>query len=268
VATIEVGGRAAVYDTRGTGVPLVFIHQVATDRRIWRHQLAALADQYHTLAVDILGHGELAWPLEDMSIGRAAVHMQRFLEQVLPRQAFLVGVSMGAAVAMQCALMAPALVRGLILISPWVRISEDTKSLIDRLFRLAEAGDMAGHADLFLRCVFPPTQLERQSPEVERVRAIVMEQDNRVVAYAWAACLASGVDGDLSQIHIPSLVITGINDLLTPPYLARELAAQLVDVELEIWNASGHFPFLEDAARFNQRLETYVRRQSERALSE
>ena len=53
-----------------------------------------------------------------------------------------------------------------------------------------------------------------------------------------------------------------MSDLFTPPYLAREVAAALFEVELEIWSASGHFPFLEDAARFNRKLEMYVRRQS------
>jgi pimeloyl-ACP methyl ester carboxylesterase len=195
-----------------------------------------------------------------MSIARAAVHVKRLLEQVVPEQAFLVGVSMGAAVAMQCALMAPSLIRGLILVSPWLRISEHTKSLIDRLFRLAESGDMAAHTDLFLRYVVPPAYMENHDPEVERLRTIVMDQDSKTVAYAWAACLASDVDTDLGEIRVPSLVIAGMNDLFTPPYLAREIAAALFEVELEIWGASGHFPFLEDAERFNRRLEMYVRR--------
>jgi len=258
----------AVYDARGKGVPLVFIHQVATDRRIWQHQLGAFAGQYLTVAVDILGHGEQGWPLDEMSIGQAAVHLQRLLEQVVPRQAFLVGVSMGAVVAMQCALIAPSLVRGLILVSPWIRISEHTKSLIARLFRLAESGNMAAHTDLFLRYVFPPAYLERQAPEVARLRSIVMDQDSKSVAYPWAACLASGVEGDLGEIRVPSLVIAGMSDLFTPPYLAREVATALFEVELEIWNASGHFPFLEDAVRFNRKLEMYVRREPARATSE
>jgi 3-oxoadipate enol-lactonase len=269
VATIQSDGCAIGYDSRGQGIPLVFIHQVATDRRIWHYQLPSLAGQYLTVTVDILGHGAPGWAMAEMSIERAAVHMQRLLEQVVPgRQAFLIGVSMGAAVAMQCALNAPSLIRGLILVSPWIRISEHTKSLIDRLFRLAESEDMTAHTDLFLRYVFPPAYRERHVPEVERLRAIVMEQDSKAVAYAWAACLASNVDGDLNEIRVPSLVITGLNDLFTPPYLAREVAAQLFDVELEIWNGSGHFPFLEDALRFNRRLQMYIRRHRVQATSE
>jgi pimeloyl-ACP methyl ester carboxylesterase len=175
---------------------------------------------------------------------------------------------MGAAVAMRCALMAPGLIRGLILVSPWLRISENTKSLIDRLFRLAESGDMAAHTDLFLRYVFPPPYLERHAPEVERLRAIVMTQDSRTVAYAWAACLASDVDVAFGDIRIPSLVIAGMNDLFTPPYLARAVADALVEVELEVWGSGGHFPFLEDATRFNRRLEAYVRQHTARSTPE
>jgi 3-oxoadipate enol-lactonase len=203
-----------------------------------------------------------------MSIARAAVHVKRLLEQVLSEQAFLVGVSMGAAVAMRCALMAPSLIRGLILVSPWLRISEHTKSLIDRLFRLAESGDMAAHTDLFLRYVLPQAHMERHDPEAELLRAIVMDQDSKTVAYSWSACLASDFDAGVGDIRVPSLVIAGMHDLFTPPYLARELAAALVEVELEIWGTSGHFPFLEDAVRFNRRLEMYVRRLSARAASE
>jgi pimeloyl-ACP methyl ester carboxylesterase len=268
VATIRLDGRVIAYDTRGQGIPLVFIHQVATDRRLWQHQYASLSSQYLTVTVDILGHGAQGWPLDEISIGRAAVHVHRLLEQVVPGEAFLVGVSMGAAVAMRCALNAPSLIRGLILVSPWMRISEHSKSLIGRLFRLAESGNMTAHTDLFLRYIFPPTYVERHVREVEQLRAIVMEQDSKTVAYAWAACLACGVDGDLGEIRAPSLVIAGMHDLLTPPYLAREVAAGLVNAELEIWNASGHFPFLEDAPRFNRRLEMYIRRHSASAISE
>jgi pimeloyl-ACP methyl ester carboxylesterase len=247
---------------------LVFIHQVATDRRIWQYQLAPLASQYRTIGIDILGHGEQGWSLEEMSITRAAAHVKQLLEQAIPGPAFLVGVSLGAAVAMRCALMAPSMIRGLILVSPWSHISEHTQSLISRLFRLAESGDMAAHADLFLRYVFSLPWLERHHPEVERIRAIVMDQDSKAVAYAWAACLASDVDADLGGIRVPSLIIAGMNDLFTPPYLAREVAAALFDVELEIWGTSGHFPFLEDAERFNRKLEMYVRRQSMRTAPE
>jgi pimeloyl-ACP methyl ester carboxylesterase len=256
------------YDVEGDGLPIVFIHQVATDRRLWHHQRLALHRRYRMVTVDILGHGEVAWPPQEFSLERAAGHVQRLLMELQIGSAFVVGVSMGAAVAMRMALNAPLSVRGLILISPWIHASEHTRSLVDRLFRLAEAGDMATHTELFLRYVLPTTYLERHTPETERLRALAMEQDAKAVAYTWAACLASNLAGKLAEIQAPALVIAGMNDLFTPPYLARAVAEGLPEVELEIWEETGHFPFMEDPERFNRRLETFVRRRLNQAYPE
>jgi pimeloyl-ACP methyl ester carboxylesterase len=212
------------------------------------------------ITVDVLGHGEVLWPLDELSIERAATHLQWLLDRMGTGAAFLIGVSMGAAVAMRFALNTPSLVRGLVLLSPWTHVSEHTKSLIERLFRFADAGDMASHTDLFLRYALPTAYLERRIAEVERLRAMAIEQNARAVAYTWATCLSSSVAGELGDIRAPCLVIAGLNDLFTPPYLAREVAQGLLAVELEIWSETGHFPFLEDPLRFNRRLETFIRR--------
>jgi pimeloyl-ACP methyl ester carboxylesterase len=120
----------------------------------------------------------------------AADHVQKLLEWLKAGLAFVIGVSMGAAIVMRIALSNPLLVRGLILVSPWSHTSEHTRSLVARLFRLAESGDMSIHTDLFLRYVLPIMYLERHSLEVERLRALAMEQDAKAVAYTWAACMA------------------------------------------------------------------------------
>jgi hypothetical protein len=68
------------------------------------------------------------------------------------------------------------------------------------------------------------------------------------MAYAWAACLASDVSGDLETMRVPGLVIASMpicSGLCTPPYPRREIVAECFDVEVELvfWKASGHFPF-------------------------
>src|SRR6266566_10087732 len=90
-----------------------------------------------------------------------------------------------------------------------------------------------------------------------------MEQNAKAGAYTWAAGMAADLSDRLRAIHAPSLVIAGLNDLFTPPYLgcfARAVADGLSGVELEIWEEAGHFPFFEDPSRFNHRLEMFIRR--------
>jgi pimeloyl-ACP methyl ester carboxylesterase len=97
---------------------------------------------------------------------------------------------------------------------------------------------------------------------------MAMEQNARAVAYTWAACLSASLGNELGDIRVPSLVIAGLNDLFTPPYLAREVAQGLLAVELEVWSETGHFPFLDDPLRFNRRLETFIRRYFGQAMRE
>jgi pimeloyl-ACP methyl ester carboxylesterase len=161
---------------------------------------------------------------------------------------------------MRLAYDAPALVRGLGLVSPWNYATGDMQSLINRLFRLAEAGDMATHADLFLRYSFPTPASGSQMTEMERLRSLMLEQDAWAVAYTWVACLASDLRVEIGQIKAPALIISGLGDLFAPPFLARGVAEGLAEVELEIWEETGHFPFLEESERFNRRLELFMQR--------
>jgi len=118
---------------------------------------------------------------------------------------------------------------------------------------------MSTHADFVLRYFVSTMYLDRHNPEVEHLRALGIEENAKAIAYNWAACMASNLSECLGDIHIPSLFIAGLNDLFTPPYLARAVAAELSEVELKIWEKTGHFPFFEDPLRFNPRLEMFIR---------
>jgi 3-oxoadipate enol-lactonase len=260
MATLQLHELALGYEMEGKGPPLIFIHQVATDHRLWRRQRTYFRARYRPITVDVLGHGQVAWPPQERSIAQAARRVQQFLERLGTGPAFVIGVSIGAAIAMRVALNAPALVRGLGLVSPWSHPNDHMRALIDRLGRLAKAEDMVAHTSLFLRYSFPPAYLEVHTPEITRLRAMALEQQAEAVADAWVACLACDLRGAVRAVRAPTLIIAGRSDLITPPYLARAVARELATVEIEVWEDTGHFPFLEHPGRFNRRLELFIQR--------
>lgn len=259
MATLQLPELALSYEIEGEGTPLLFIHQVAADHRLWRRQCTYFRAQYRPITVDVLGHGPVAWPPQERSIAQAAQRIQQLLEYLRTGPAFVIGVSMGAAIAMQLALNAPALVRGLVLVSPWSHPNDHMRAFINRLVRLAEVGDMRSHTTLLLRYSFPAGYLEAHAADRRQLRALVSAQPAEVVAYAWVACLTCDLRGAVRAVRAPSLIIAGGSDLFTPPYLARTVARELADVEIEVWEETGHFPFLEHPRRFNQRLEGFIR---------
>jgi pimeloyl-ACP methyl ester carboxylesterase len=111
------------YDMEGEGIPFVFIHQAATNRRLWHHQRNSFYRKYRLITVNVSGHGEVSWPSEEPSIERAADHVQELLVRLKTSPAFWGGVSMGATIAMRMTLSHPLLVRVLILVSPWSHLS-------------------------------------------------------------------------------------------------------------------------------------------------
>ncbi len=246
------------YEMEGDGVPLLFIHQVASDRRIWHHQRTHFHDRYRFITVDVFNHGTNAPPRHELSLDWESQGVHRMIEWLGSQPAFLIGVSLGAAIAVRAACVKPSLVEGLVLISPWTHADEYVRTFMGRLIRLAETQGMAAHMDLYLRYIFPPACLENHHPEVERLRSLALQKDSKIVAQTWAELQTIDLRGDLRAVGAPSLVIAGMNDLFTPPYLARAVAERLPQAELECWEESGHYPFLEDPPRFNRRVEAFI----------
>lgn len=253
-------GLSIAYEMEGEGIPLVFIHQVATDHRLWDYQHAYFHTRYRTITVDVLGHGAGRWSRREYALERAANHVQQLLQRLGTGPAFVIGLSAGATVALLMALEAPTLLRGLVLVNPLSAAYADVRCLVERLFRLAESRDMHAYFDLFQRYAFPIEAVECERTAVARLRTMVLAQDPHAVAYAWAACLAVNIEERLADVTTPSLIIAGSHDLFTPPYIARAVAKRLREVEVEFWEETGHFPCLEAPERFNLRLEAFIHR--------
>ncbi len=60
MATLQLPELALSYQMAGQGTPLVFIHQVTTDHRLWRRQRTYFRARYRPITVDVLGHGLVA----------------------------------------------------------------------------------------------------------------------------------------------------------------------------------------------------------------
>ncbi len=238
---------------------MLFIHEVATDHRLWHSQRDYFSSAYRLISIDVLGHGPFEWPRRELSIERAALQVRQLLKRLGTESTFVIGVSMGAALAMRMALDTPELVRGLVLISPWRYLDDHARNLIDRLLRVIETKDMAAYVDLLLRYTLPSVAMERYPPNAAWLRAMALAQNTATVVAAWTACLAFDVRNQLGRIRAPSLVVAGMDDLFTPPYLARAVAEELPAKELEIWDGHSHFPFLEDPERFNRRIDAFIR---------
>lgn len=105
----------APYDIDGPadGPPIVFIHGTRLSRTMWRAQMDDLRDTYRVVALDLPGHGRLAD--RAFTLEAASDEVSLAIEEAAGGHAVVVGLSLGAYVAMDLAARRPELVRGLVL---------------------------------------------------------------------------------------------------------------------------------------------------------
>jgi pyruvate dehydrogenase E2 component (dihydrolipoamide acetyltransferase) len=115
--TVE-GRQIHVGQTGGEGTPIVLLHGFAGDLNGWLFNIDALREVGPVVALDLPGHGASAKDVGDGSLLSLAAIVASALDQLGMSQAHLVGHSLGAAVAIQIALLRPGLARSLILIAP------------------------------------------------------------------------------------------------------------------------------------------------------
>ena len=105
----------AAYDIDGPpdGPPIVFVHGTRLSRTMWRAQMDDLRDTYRVVALDLPGHGHLAD--RPFTLTAASDEVASAIEEAAGGHAVVVGLSLGAYVAMDLAARRPELVRGLVL---------------------------------------------------------------------------------------------------------------------------------------------------------
>jgi pimeloyl-ACP methyl ester carboxylesterase len=265
---VSDGGRLHVVE-RGpaTGRPLVLLHGVALSAALWHYQLTDLANRFRVLAVEHRGHGLSLAGDAGFSIGRLAQDLAELLEALDLGDAVLVGHSMGGMTVLQFAVDHPGVlgerVAGSVLASSlastegripwWHTVSVAAAPATGRAIRLA--GRLPGG-------YLPSTDLSyliarmglgaRPSPtHVELTRAMTAATSAAVLADLWVETERFDVRRQLRSVDMPTLVVAGTRDNITPLANAEEIVRNLRGSSLVKLRGSGHLPMLERREEFN-----------------
>ena len=235
-----------------TSPPLLFLHSLGTELRIWDAVVAHLPG-FRRARFDLRGHGLSDAPAGDYALATLAADALRVLDHVGAERAVLVGVSIGGQVAMQVALDAPERVAGLVLLDTAARI-RDRDAWEARRDEVRNGG-LASGADAVVGRWWPAS-----SHAVERrgYRNLLLRTP---VAGYLGACAALR-DADLrprtSDVTAPALVLCGAEDTATPPALVQALAASLPDARYVEIAGAGHLPCLDRPAEVAAHVASFM----------
>jgi pimeloyl-ACP methyl ester carboxylesterase len=253
------------YEVSGQGDPVLLINGLSAPSVGWALQVKALSPHFTVIVFDNRGVGETDLPGEPMySTGQLADDAAALLKHLRIPRAHVLGASMGGTVAMELALRAPRLVRSLTLACTWAEGDARFLHTLESWMSLAYRVPIEErHRNVLYPWLFSPEFFARKEnveqafqrsiayPHQTKPEAI--ERQGRGVM-AWNGTRVS----KLSAIRVPTLVVVGKDDILTPPAFSRVLARRIRGARLSVL-PGGHAFFLEQADLFNRTVLRFLR---------
>jgi non-heme chloroperoxidase len=241
----------------GTGAPIVLSHGVTLSVRTWTRQLETLpAEGFHVVAFDHRGHGSSTVGESGFSIDNLCDDIRSVVERLDLRDAVLVGHSMGGIAVQSFLLRHPEIaaerVKGVVLLSTLARVplsgarAKGARVFIDRLSQLApDSTRLWASPNVGFVLARLGFGRDPKPSHVELVRRMMLECAADTRRESPRALLGLDLTARLPEVRIPTLVIGGSADVITPPAEARRLAALIPGARLEIVPGGGHMLMLE-----------------------
>jgi pimeloyl-ACP methyl ester carboxylesterase len=246
--TVSAAGTTIRYDSRGTRGPvLVLVHGSGGNAAVWHPQIDALADIARVFALDLPGHGGSDGSFA--TIDDAVAVVRGFVDALGLGNVVIGGHSMGGAIAQGFVLAAPHRTAGVALIGTGARLR-----VLPKIIQTLEQDHRAGVQFLI--------ELAVAASAPEPLKRAVLEETMRAPARSliadFRACDRFDVMARLGEIRAPTLVVTGIEDRLTPRKYAEYLAKHIAGAQLALVPGAGHYVQLERPDDVSSALRAFV----------
>lgn len=237
------------YAVQGKGEPaLVFIHCWSCDRHLWDNQVAEFSKEYTVVTLDLPGHGESGLDRKNWSVESFGDDVKTVVTKLNLKRVVLVGSSMGGPIALEAARRMPDRVVGIVPVDTLHNVeSKLPPEQVEAVLKQMQADFKGTTATMLNQFFFSPST---PAAVKTRVQADIAARPPETAIAIFKAIFAYDAAPALKEIKVP---IHAINADLSPTNLEanRKYAPQF---EVTIIKGTGHYPMLEDPARFNTML--------------
>jgi 3-oxoadipate enol-lactonase len=242
---------------------ILLLHGFPLNPGMWSRQKAALeAAGYPVVAPDLriggeAGEGVLPEPVTMEHMADAAM---KALDAAEAEHCIAVGFSMGGYVAFAMLDKYPDRVEALVLVDTRAEADTDEgKAGRHKLAANVMANGSQAAADAMLSKLFSPKTQQREPALVQEVEHLILDATSQGIA---SAALGMALRPDrtpmLGSIRVPTLVIVGEDDAITPPDVAQKLASAIPNATLTIIPEAGHLANMEQPEAVNQAMLSWL----------
>lgn len=252
------------YEEAGTpsAFPVILIHGFPFSHDMWKLQVAALKNSYRIIAYDLRGHG-------NSSVGDGQYTLEFFVDDLIGlldnlriERAVLCGLSMGGYIALRAVQRNPERVLALILADTQSKAdTNEAKLKRGASIKAVKTSGVKAYAEGFVKSAFAPQTFTAKTDVVDSIRKIIVSNSVLGICGALLA-LVSRTDTTeaLPNIKVPTLILVGEHDALTPVSASREMHEKIPNSELHIIPDAAHMSNLENPEVFNDHVLAFLQK--------
>jgi 3-oxoadipate enol-lactonase len=239
--------------------PIVLVHGFPFSHEMWSAQITFLEKKLRVIAYDVRGHGK-------SDVGDGQYTLELFVDDLIGlldhlrvEKAILCGLSMGGYIALRAIERNPERWRALVLCDTSSQAdSNEAKLRRAATIRTIKRDGVKPFADAFLESAFAQAA---KDGEARLMMKKVIESNSPIGICGTLLALAGRTDTTpaLKTINVPTLILVGELDKITPPVLSKKMHDGIASSELRIIPHAGHLSNLENPAEFNKCLLDFLR---------
>lgn len=243
------------YSVQGSGEPaLVFVHCWSCNRRLWDDQVSAFAKNHRVVTIDLPGHGDSGQGRKAWSIESYGEDVKTVVTKLNLRRVVLIGSSMGGPISLEAARRMPERVIGIVPVDTLHNVEDRLPAdQLDSVLKQLRADYKTAVTGLLNQFFFAP---ETPVAVKNRVIAETTSRPQEPALTILEAIFSYDSAPAMKEIKVP---IRAINSDLRPTSLEvnRKYAPQF---DVVVMKGVGHYPMLENPARFNELLADILRK--------
>ena len=228
------------YEVRGNGEPIVLITGLGGDVSFWRSMVPLLSDRFKVITLDARGSGLTECPDGPFDIKMLCEDVVELLDKLSIKKAHILGWSMGGNVAQEMALGHPERVASLILVSTYMRRPSRSSYMMNTMAESVRSGGDLIYVFKIMQALCMTEESYRKMEERGSYSPAKAELTLEQFEYQMAAVDGFDSRDRTKHIRVPTRVIHGKDDIMVPPRMGEELAAEIDGADFVLIEGCGH----------------------------
>ena len=237
-----------------TDVPIVFIHGVGLNHKIWEPQINVFENTF--LAYDILGHGKTPLDKENLSFDDFSNQLINLIDELNIRRIHLVGFSIGSLIARNFASKYSDRLESLILLCSIFRRTEKQQQIVKDRFELARKSKSLSKQAL--KRWFTDEYLEKNPSTYNKISSILEQNSMENFLKIYELFVNHKDDEQFEKIKTKTLIMTGEGDIGSTPEMSINLSKVINNSNVKIISKGKHLCSIECADDVNMAIKKHI----------